>query len=85
LVLLLVLHAFHPGRDVIREALQVIPSQGSHLLGFENLQAMFSHSNIRVVLNFFFQLSEEGFVVLVIIKIASKSPGGIGLYKTTSK
>jgi len=65
--------------------MQVIPSQGSHLLGFENLQAMFSHSNIGVVLNFFFQLSEERFVVFVIIKIASESPGDIGLYKTTSK
>lgn len=46
---------------------------------------MFSHSNIGVVLNFFLQLGEESFVVFVVIKIASESPGGVGLYKTSNK
>jgi hypothetical protein len=45
---------------------------------------MFSHNNTGVVLNFFFQLCEEGFV-LVVIKIAIEPARGIGLYETGSK
>jgi len=70
--------------EMVGKTLQAIQTQGIYLLGFENLQTVFPHSNVGVVLDFFFQLCEKSFVVFV-IKIAIAPARGIGFYKTSSK